>query len=65
MKKKIVFIDKTSKQLDGSYKRVEKEFSVPDKFHLYAQIKYPAQVYKDKTKYCRKQKHKNKFIGDY
>jgi len=33
---------------------------IPNKEHLAAQIKYPHIIYKDKTKYTRKAKHRNK-----
>lgn len=57
MKKKIKVIDNTSNKV------IEKEVSIPNKMHLDAQIRYPARVHKDKTKYTRKQKHRNR--NDY
>lgn len=33
---------------------------IPNKMHLDAQIRFPARVQRDKTKYTRKTKHKNK-----
>ena len=60
MKQKIIFIDKTIKNKDGSYKKIEKEISLPNKDHLQSQIKYKHIVFRDKTKYTRKKKHKNK-----
>lgn len=50
------------KMKDGN-KVVEQEVVIPSKDHLAAQIKYPTRVYKDKTKYTRKQKHRNR--NDY
>ena len=44
-------------------KVVEKEVEIPNKAHLETQIKYPARVHRDKTKYTRKQKHRNR--NDY
>ena len=57
MKQKIRIVDNISKKV------VEKEVNIPDKMHLDAQIRYPARVFKDKTKYTRKQKHRNR--NDY
>ena len=37
--------------------------SIPNKMHLDAQIRYKANVHRDKTKYTRKQKHRNR--NDY
>lgn len=33
---------------------------IPNKDHLDAQIRYPHLIYRDKTTYTRKAKHKNK-----
>ena len=41
-------------------KKVEVEKEIPAKDHLEAQIKYKHTVFRDKTKYTRKKKHKNK-----
>ena len=57
MKQKIKIIDNISNKV------VEKEVVIPNKDHLEAQIKYPARVHRDKTKYTRKQKHRNR--NDY
>ena len=57
MKQKIKIVDNISKKV------VEQEVEMPSKDHLAAQIKYPTRVYKDKTKYTRKQKHRNR--NDY
>ena len=38
----------------------EREKEIPAKDHLEAQIKYKHIVFRDKTKYTRKKKHKNK-----
>lgn len=46
------------KDFEGKKTQIEKEVSAPD--HLQAQIKYKHQIFKDKTKYTRKSKHKNK-----
>lgn len=35
---------------------------IPNKMHLDAQIRFPHRVQKDKTKYTRKTKHKNKDV---
>lgn len=40
-------------------KKVEIEKEIPAKDHLEAQIKYKHTVFRDKTKYTRKRKHKN------
>lgn len=42
----------------GKKDEIEKE--TPSKDHLQAQIKYKHIVFRDKTKYTRKKKHKNK-----
>lgn len=39
------------------------EVTVRQRDHLEAQIKYPHRVQRDRTKYTRKTKHKNK--GEY
>lgn len=57
MKRKIRVVDNVSNKV------VEKEIVIPNKEHLAAQIKYPAQVHRDKTKYSRKTKHKGR--NDY
>ena len=54
MKRKIRIVDNISKKV------VEKEVMIPDKTHLDAQIRYPARVFRDKTKYTRKKKHRNR-----
>ena len=46
------------KNFKGTKVEVEKE--IPAKDHLEAQIKYKHTVFRDKTKYTRKKKHKNK-----
>jgi hypothetical protein len=53
MKRKIRIVDNISKKV------VEKEVEIPNKEHLDAQIRYPMRIYKDKTKYTRKIKHRN------
>lgn len=53
MKQKIKIIDNTTNKV------IEKEIKIPNKAHLAAQIKYPARVHRDRTKYTRKQKHRN------
>lgn len=57
MKRKIKFVDDVNKKV------VEKEVNVPNKMHLDAQIRYRANIHKDKTKYTRKIKHRNR--NDY
>ena len=52
MRQKIKLIDKISNKI------VEKEVEMPNKMHLEAQIKYKSVKYRDKTKYTRKQKHR-------
>ena len=47
------------KMKDGN-KVVEQEVKIPNKMHLDAQIRYRASVHKDKTKYTRKTKHRNR-----
>ena len=57
MKQKIKMTDNINNKV------VEKEIEIPNKMHLDAQIKYRANVFRDKTKYTRKQKHRNR--NDY
>ena len=57
MKQKIRIVDNTSKKV------VAKEINIPNKMCLDTQIRYRANVYRDKTKYTRKQKHRNR--NDY
>lgn len=57
MKQKIRIIDNIS------HKVIESEKEIPNKMHLKAQIRYRANVYRDRTKYTRKQKHRNR--NDY
>lgn len=57
MKQKIKIVDNISKKV------VEKEVNIPNKMHLDVQIRYKANVHRDKTKYTRKQKHRNR--NDY
>ena len=54
MKRKIRIVDNISKKV------VEKEVNIPNKMHLDAQIRYRANIHKDKTKYTRKTKHRNR-----
>lgn len=54
MKEKIRIIDPNGKVL-------EKEFNVPNKFHFEAQKKFRSSVFRDRTKYNRKKKHRKKF----
>ena len=46
------------KDFKGKTVEIQKETRAQD--HLAAQMKYKKQVFKDKTKYTRKKKHKNK-----
>lgn len=39
---------------------IEKEVTIPNKMHLETQIKYRTNIQRDKTKYTRKQKHRNR-----
>lgn len=57
MKQKIKIVDNIN------HKVITSEKEIPNKMHLDAQIRYPARVFKDKTKYTRKQKHRNR--NDY
>ena len=57
MKQKIRIVDNISKKV------VEKEINIPNKMYLDTQIRYRTNVYRDKTKYTRKQKHRNR--NDY
>lgn len=54
MKRKVRIID----TIHG--KILEKEIAIANKMHLDAQIRFPHLVKKDKTKYTRKVKHKNR-----
>lgn len=53
MKQKIRIVDNIN------HKVIESEKEIPNKMHLDAQIRYPARVFRDKTKYTRKTKHRN------
>lgn len=53
MKKKIKI-----KDFDGSEKVLEKE--IPAKDHLKSQMTYKSVIFRDKTKYTRKIKHKGR-----
>ena len=57
MKQKIRIVDNISNKV------VEKEVVISDKAHLETQIRYPARVHRDKTKYTRRTKHRNR--NDY
>ena len=57
MKQKIRMVDNIHNKV------VEKEVVIPNKAHLETQIRYPARVHRDKTKYTRKTKHRNR--NDY
>ena len=57
MKRKITIID-----LEG--KKTEKEFKVRNYEMYAASLKYKSSVYKDKTKYNRKEKHKKRISDD-
>lgn len=46
------------KDFKGKKTEIQKE--IPAKDHLEAQIKYRSAVFRDKTKYTRKKKHKNR-----
>lgn len=43
---------------------IEGELTVPNKMHFEVQRKTRANVFRDKTKYTRKQKYKNKKFDD-
>jgi hypothetical protein len=51
------------KNFEGDLVQKEKEISSKD--HLEAQIKYKHMVFRDKTKYTRKKKHKNHQSDEY
>ncbi len=53
MKQKIRIVDNIN------HKIIESEKEIPNKMHFEAQIRYRANVYRDRTKYTRKQKHRN------
>ena len=57
MKQKIRMIDNIHNKVVG------KEVVIPNKAHLETQIRYPARVCRDKTKYTRQTKHRNR--NDY
>lgn len=50
------------KDFEGKKTEIEKE--IPSKDHLQSQIKYKHIVFRDKTKYTRKKKHKNRQIDE-
>ena len=49
---------------DFNGKRISGESEIPAKDHLEAQMKYKHTVFRDKTKYTRKKKHKNRQIDE-
>ena len=53
MKQKIRIVDNIN------HKVIESEKEIPNKMHFETQIRYRANVYRDRTKYTRKQKHRN------
>ena len=55
MKRKIKIIDKVSG------KTIEKETEIRNLDHFEIQKKTRAHIFRDRTKYTRKRKHKNKF----
>ena len=57
MKQKIRIVDNIN------HKVIESEKEIPNKMHFEAQIRYRANVYRDRTKYTRKQKHRSR--NDY
>ena len=57
MKQKIRIVDNIN------HKVIESEKEIPNKMHFEEQIRYRANVYRDRTKYTRKQKHRNR--NDY
>ena len=57
MKGKIRIVDKTG----SKEKVIEKEFNIRNLFHYEVSQKHRAQVFKDKTKYNRKAKHKSSY----
>lgn len=57
MKRKIKVVGIDGKALEGEVKMNGKD-------HLAAQIKYRANVIKDKTKYTRKKKHKKNYLSE-
>ena len=52
MKQKIKITDKTTG------KTLEKEVEIPNKDHFEVQLRTKAHVFRDRTKYTRKRKHK-------
>lgn len=54
MKQKINLTD-----FDGKKTQIQRE--IPAKDHLAAQMKYKMQIFRDKTKYSRKVKHKKPY----
>ena len=57
MKQKIRIVDNIN------YKVIKKKKEIPNKVHFEAQIRQRANVYRNRTKYTRKQKHRNR--NDY
>lgn len=55
MKKKIKLINKINN------KTIEKEINIPNKLHFEIQKNNRYVVFKDKTKYTRKKKHKKNY----
>lgn len=53
MKKVIKMVDNINHKVTVS------TVEIPNKMHLDAQIRFPHRVQRDRTKYTRKQKHKN------
>ncbi len=55
MKKKIKLVNKINN------KTIEKEINIPNKLHFEIQKNNRSVVFKDKTKYTRKKKHKKNY----
>ena len=51
------------KDFNGKVKEFTKVVRAED--HLLAQQKYKSSVFNDKTKYCRKQKHKQNYLKQF
>lgn len=56
MKKKIRLIDKINNNI------IEKEYEERNLFHFITSQKHHSQVFRDRTKYTRKEKHKKDYI---
>lgn len=56
MKKKIRLVNEINNQV------IEREYEERNIFHFITSQKHHSQIFRDKTKYTRKEKHKKKYV---